>query len=178
MWVEEKDYDPERLPNGYTYENGRVTRRLTTSKRPESIAPEIWAMMNRRQKLEAVNRHERLARDAVVTVCVSPQLPKMLCSDGAKQVHRDKLESEHPLAGLALVARPVGQKELQTNKKAQAAMDAEWKSLKSLKTWDEETVAEWDNVRAAARRANKRVHVGRIFGLCVEKGGASRRSSR
>ena len=49
-------------------------------------------------------------------------------------------------------------------------MAAEWTSLEKLNTWDNSSVQQWSHVRATARRANKRVHVGRIFGLCVEKG--------
>ena len=48
-------------------------------------------------------------------------------------------------------------------------MDAEWASLRAMKTWEEDKVREWSDVREEARRTGTRKHVGMVFGICVEK---------
>ena len=71
---------------------------------------------------------------------------------------------------MAFVARPVRPKEVKTNPAAQASLDVEYNALcHDLKAWDMAGVKEWFDVQAQAKRNNKRVHVGMIFGLCVEK---------
>ena len=77
---------------------------------------------------------------------------------------------QSPFSGLALVARPVKAKEIASDAAAKAAMDAEWASLRAMKTWEEDKVREWSDVRDEARRTNTRNHVGMVFGICVEKG--------
>ena len=36
--------------------------------------------------------------------------------------------------------------------------------------WDPTVVKTWAQVRREARAAGKKIHVGRMFGICVEKG--------
>ena len=76
----------------------------------------------------------------------------------------------------ACVARSVGPKEVKTNKEAQKAMKAEWTRLRAVDRrdgkkgcWDEDCVMEWQEVKRLAGLAGKKAHVGRVFGICVEK---------
>ena len=61
-------------------------------------------------------------------------------------------------------------KEVATNPKAKKADDEEWSDLWKMETWDESTVIEWVACKEKARAENRRIHVGRIFGILVEKG--------
>ena len=63
----------------------------------------------------------------------------------------------------------VTRKEAIANLAAQKAVMAEWTKLRGQKVWDEKGVRPWADVRAAARREGKTIHVGRIFDICVEK---------
>ena len=69
-----------------------------------------------------------------------------------------------------LVARPVGKKEIRANPKAQQALDVEWEKLVKKKAWQYETVAEWKVIADKAKKTGKKVHVGKVFEICVEKG--------
>ena len=84
--------------------------------------------------------------------------------------HRQKLNYPSSHDGIALVARSVSIKEVATNPKAKAADDAEWNDLRRMQTWDESTVMEWSDVKQRAKTEQRRVHVGRVFGILVEKG--------
>ena len=68
----------------------------------------------------------------------------------------------------ACVARPVNKKE-HGNAKAKAALQKEWDKLTSQGCWDLSTVQEWHDVAARARKEGEKIHVGRIFDICVEK---------
>ena len=82
----------------------------------------------------------------------------------------------------AAVARPVTRREYEgantdpvTKKKALDARTAEWGRLKSKTVWLIKSVREWDVVAREAREKQKkdpsyRIHMGRLFGLMVEKG--------
>ena len=74
-----------------------------------------------------------------------------------------------PFLGLppfsACVARPVPRKEAKLDPKA----SKEWKKLRDLGCWDQSRVREWRDVAAEAKREGTKVHVGRIFDICVEK---------
>ena len=60
-------------------------------------------------------------------------------SHGGNQCHRDKLLMCSHFKN-ALVARPVGQKEINNTPAAQAALDKEWNNLTSIGAWDYPTV--------------------------------------
>ena len=102
-----------------------------------------------------------------------PAMP--VCLDGQEQ-HRDKLNKPLQLSeedvhdAIAMVARPVGKKELFANPKAQASLDIDWEKLMKKKAWDMLSVREWDDVSREAKKKNKKVHVGKVFEICVEKG--------
>ena len=76
------------------------------------------------------------------------------------------------------VARPIAKpefKRLETSNpeahaKAMAAMGKEWSNLRGKGVWDPTWVREWSEVARAARRAERKIHLARIFGLMVEKG--------
>ena len=70
----------------------------------------------------------------------------------------------------ACVARPVGKKELEGSPAALKARDAEWSRLRDKHVWDDTCVKSWKDVASDARKAGKEVHLGRLFGFCVEKG--------
>ena len=48
-------------------------------------------------------------------------------------------------------------------------MRREWQNLRDKKVLDDTTVREWKDVVAEARRRGKEVHMGYLFGICVEK---------
>jgi hypothetical protein len=75
-----------------------------------------------------------------------------------------------PIPYSAFVARPVSKKEIQSSAEAQKALQKEWDKLRTAGCWDESQVREWRDVAEEAKNANKKVHVGRIFEICVEKG--------
>ena len=53
---------------------------------------------------------------------------------------------------------------------AQKAMGSEWCRLRDKRTWDESVVREWHEVASEARRLGKEIHLGRLFGIMVQKG--------
>ncbi len=60
--------------------------------------------------------------------------------------------------------------ELRAEAKAQAAMKKEWGNLWGQKVCDDSVVKSWGTVGWEARRRGTYVHLGRLFGICVEKG--------
>ena len=82
--------------------------------------------------------------------------------------HREKI-------GLSLypdnlrVARPVGNAEIDKTPFAKEAMQKEWDRLRSKYACDEDHPRKWDDVRSEAKRGGYIVHMGYIFGICVEK---------
>ena len=102
--------------------------------------------------------------------------PMMPVVPNEPEEHREKIAKPSSISSeefaelAALVARPVGKNELKQNPKAQAALDVEWDKLMNKKAWDMESVREWSSVSDEAQRKSKKVHVGKIFEICVEKG--------
>ena len=88
----------------------------------------------------------------------------------SKWRRREKFDDSYGLIGLAYVARSVKPKEVKTNEKAQAALDEEWNALRQIGAWGESKVREWSSVRDEVKKKVKRVHVGMVFGVCVETG--------
>ena len=104
-----------------------------------------------------------------------PAEPKM---DGVPcQVEPEPKQHEHGEKGRlhqpwlnALVAWPVGQKEIRDTPDAQRSLDVEWVKLESKPAWLYKKVREWEDVLSEATRTNTKAHVGKVFELCVEKG--------
>ena len=88
------------------------------------------------------------------------------CDGFTAQPHRQKYD--FPIFPAA-VARPVPRKETEEQPKARAAREAEWKKLLDKGVWRHCTVREWSGVAREARLSNAKVHMGRLFGICVEK---------
>jgi hypothetical protein len=94
------------------------------------------------------------------------------------QGHREKIRSFEGLYP-ACIARKVSKNEVQRTPAAKAALDKEWEKLanhkrpdpkdKGVGCWDVGRVMEVDEVRAQARKEGKKVHIGRICELCVQK---------
>ena len=83
-------------------------------------------------------------------------------------IHREKIPmSDYPCH--CAVARPVYKREMASNPKAMAAQKKEWDRLRALGAWDDKSVVEWSVVKNRALKTDETVHVGRIFGFCVEK---------
>ena len=69
-----------------------------------------------------------------------------------------------------LIARDVSKAEMYANPKALKARDLEWTKLWQQEVWNRSIIKSWNQVAAEARASGKYVHLGRLFGLCVEKG--------
>ena len=172
QFVDPAAFDEARVPKGHRCEDARITRvNRTDSKRPASIWPEMWAIMTPKEKIEA--RQAATPYIASVTMVRKKYVLKMPCmptkNSDSKWVHREKLSDDFGLGGLAAVARSVKPKELKLNKKALAAMEKEWSALREVGAWDEKRVREWTDVREEAKKKGIRMHVGMVFGICVEK---------
>lgn len=49
-------------------------------------------------------------------------------------------------------------------------MKKEWDALRTNGAWNENDVQDWDTIRQGALSGGTTGHVGRVFGVCVEKG--------
>ena len=100
--------------------------------------------------------------------------PKMPTCNYDQQRHRIKCCSvalvSREKATNILVARPVNRKEIRSNPKAQESLDVEWQKLIKKTAWLFDTVTEWGEVAGKAKKSGKKVHVGKVFEICVEKG--------
>ena len=76
---------------------------------------------------------------------------------------------ETTLGAPACVARRVGNKEIANQQKAREAATKEWKRLWEKDAWGATIVREWYGVVVEARKSNVNVHMGRLFGIMVEK---------
>ena len=86
--------------------------------------------------------------------------------------HRPKIQDG--LLIPACVARPVSKSEIPTNPalpsgSCLAAKEAEGARLWAREVWCIESVCEWKDVARQARRESRTIHMGRIFGIMVEK---------
>ena len=70
----------------------------------------------------------------------------------------------------AMVARPVGRKEIESNPDTQKSSDVEWNNLESKGAWDYNTVREWLQVVKEAKGRSEKAHVSKTFEIYVEKG--------
>ena len=97
--------------------------------------------------------------------------PTMPCTSASNQSRRTKI----PHGGLgsklfnAMVSRPVGRAEIESNPRAKEAMLKEWKGLRDQEVFDFTMVREYDDVVAEAKKNKKEVHMARVHGICVEK---------
>ena len=64
----------------------------------------------------------------------------------------------------------MGKKEREETVAAMQAVEKEWKRLRDMVTWDEDSVREWREVAWTAKSKGEVAHVGRLIALCVQKG--------
>ena len=97
--------------------------------------------------------------------------PTMPCTSAPNNIHRTKIPPESLGGKLfnAMVSRPVGRAEIESNPKAKEAMLKEWKGLRDQEVFDFSMVREYDDVVAEAKKNKKEVHMARVHGICVEK---------
>ena len=97
--------------------------------------------------------------------------PTMPCTSAPNTIHRTKVPPEGLGGKLfnAMVSRPVGRAEIDSNPKAKEAMLKEWKGLRDQEVFDFSMVREYDEVVAEAKKNKKEVHMARVHGICVEK---------
>ena len=174
--------------------DGRNPRKYRGSTRPPDIWPESWQALSKKRKDEEIAKYKKkieAENDPVPAVANltcsledegmqiildellrnistdSPSFPRIKGESSSS--HRVKIPF-HTFPFSALVARPVGKKEIALEPKAQLALDAEWLKLVKAKVWDEERPREWSEVSALAKKNESTVHLGRVFEICVEKG--------
>ncbi len=80
------------------------------------------------------------------------------------QKHRHK-DNPNPGTFSAMVARPVGRKEIQENEDAQKALQKELVRLRNKIVWGESCGKERSQVASKARAAGEDVHFARLHGL-------------
>ena len=112
-----------------------------------------------------------------------PALPCLQCvatgAEGGEEppAHRLRKTSVMDQFIDGMVARSVSKNELRSTPKAVEAMLHEWTRFDN-KAWSTSKVREWGDVRAEAYKLAKKVHITRVFGICVEKTPSSLTLSR
>jgi hypothetical protein len=91
-------------------------------------------------------------------------MPVVAC---AREQHRQKIATESPLHGWALVARAVTKKEALSTPAALAAKQKEGETWRQKGAWFEHEVRERDGVIAEAKRDAINVQTGHVHCLCV-----------
>ena len=180
----------------YYSADGFKARRYKGSSKPMHIPPFVWQQMSVGQRRKAIEREQKkIATEEAESkakevhkkkpstpATISPPegeaelevIPAMPTLNRQQRRHRDKLLSmtgwqlEKAINGL--VARPVNRKEILSNPKAKESLDVEWKKLENKKAWIYESVREWLDIAKEAKRLGKKVHIGKVFEICVEKG--------
>ena len=97
--------------------------------------------------------------------------PTMPCTSASIPSHRTKIPPGSLGSKLfnAMVSRPVGRAEIESNPKAKEAMLKEWKGLRDQEVFDFTMVREYNDVVAEAKKNKKEVHMARVHGICFEK---------
>ena len=101
----------------------------------------------------------------------APCMPILTSANSNRTQHRHVL-ADFDFPFNLLVAEPIIRIQRKQVPKAQAACDKEWEKNKRLKrsTWDPSTVCEWNFVATEFKRTGIKVHVAKIFEICVVKG--------
>ena len=84
--------------------------------------------------------------------------------------HRPK-QGPFTLGLPCMIARPISKAEIaqDVGQRCSAAQNKEWTKLWEKQVFDISSVQEWRDVAAKARREGRTIHMGRAFGLMVEK---------
>ena len=157
--------------------SGFKARKYKNSSKPKDIPPFVWQKENKRaRRVKAVPMVGSLkgTPNDVEENMIYEFTPAMPTCQMNPQKHRNKcirlgVQSGEQAVN-TLVARPVGKKEIRANPKAQQALNVEWEELVKKNAWKYETVSEWKVVADRAQRTGKKVHVGKVFEICVENG--------
>ena len=134
---------------------------------------------NATMKEEASNDHVTLAmpRDPSSdktesqesTLLEFPSMPCMPCEQATHREHLGSTSFNSAKLFNAMVSRPVGRAEIESNPDAKASMLKEWRGLNDQGVFDFSIVHENDDVVAAAKKNGKEIHMARVHGICVEK---------
>ena len=111
------------------------------------------------------DNHSSCVANGTTTVDTSTKSP--LLFEQVKPIW-DQVADNHFMH--ACVARPVRKAEIARESKAQEAQRKEWYNLRAKDVWCPDVVREFSEVARTARENNAKAHLGRIFGLMVEKG--------
>ena len=183
--------DGSPVPAGCIHDGYRLVRKRKGSRRPPDTPLDFWKMLTPREKEADNKRYEDLLgrieeAKRLRRVAESPAMPVQGATEEAsnkfglasmkerkKEIQRSWLEDRLEDAlyeAFGLVARSVSQAEVDRTPAAKKAMDAEWENLRSKTAWLEEQVREFDDVSGEPSKNQKKVHFGRIFEMCTEKG--------
>jgi hypothetical protein len=70
--LRKEDFDPVRLPKGYSFEHGRITR-VQKCDRPQDVLPEVWSSLTKAQKKVARKHYDdTVAADAAPMPLTTP----------------------------------------------------------------------------------------------------------
>jgi hypothetical protein len=94
--------------------------------------------------------------------------PAMPCVDMTVVPPQNEKLDNRSILDLALVARAVQKREMETQPAAAQAMKKEWSTMHKI-VWDCHNVREKSQVIAEAKRKNETIQLGRVHGICVEK---------
>ena len=190
--------DGSRIPSGHHWDSVRAVRDYKGTQRPEGIPSDFWRTLSGKQRQQLIAEEKAAKASSSAGIAVREELPSTweaipahkeafslpVVVQKAKQQnvgHRHafeavirerikELEFQNAVELLASVARLVPKEEIARNPKAQAALDLEWNKLLKKGTWDESRVKECREICKEARDRNEKVHLGRIFEACYEKG--------
>ena len=168
---------PAPTPNVPVNDGGRNPRKYKGTTRPPQIWPEVWQMLSKKQKQAEIDKYQQSLRESQIAapalthqeydsenIDVEPMLQELLSNidfsapefprvdQPMNTTHRPKNPS-HSYPFSALVARPVGKKEIAVEPKAQLALDVEWEKLVKAGVWDEQRPREWSELSNEARKA-------------------------
>ena len=182
--------DGSPVPKGYTHDGWRLVRKRKGSRRPPDTPLDMWNMYTPKEKEDDIKRYADLVKRVEEAkrrraAAEAPAMPVVAASAAGnrqpegqagsvaervrmKELLEDKLE-QAVFDVFGMVARVVSQSEIDRTPEAQKAMDAEWEKLRKKTCWLEEKVREYD-VANEARKNNAKVHFGRIFEICSQKG--------
>ena len=183
--------DGSPVPKGYTHDGWRLVRKRQGSRRPPDTPLDMWNMYTPKEKEDDIKRYADLVRRVEEAkrrraAAEAPAMPVVAASAAGnrqpeeqagsvaervcvRELLEDKLE-QAVFDVFGMVARVVSQSEIDRTPDAQKAMDAEWEKLRKKTCWLEEKVREYDDVANEARKNNAKVHFGRIFEICSQKG--------
>ena len=162
-WSEiEKGHGPKAFWSGEVWNttSGMISRSSTT-------ASGISTMIKNGKCVNIKNQKNNTTDDDDNIIA----FPTMPCTSATNHIHRAKIPQEGLLGRLfnAMVSRPLGRAEIDSNPKAKEAMLKEWKGLRDQEVFDFSMVREYDEVVAEAKKDKKEVHMARVHGICVEK---------